>query len=160
MDPRHAAWLESVVDSAAAVGYAALGLGSSFPGAAAIAAAALVAGMLGLSRVEPGLPTFALPAFNPTALPAAAADDELILSESDRLDRHEVADELVLDDVLAELENFSRVVRLFDRSAMPTPGELQSRIDRHLDGSSAAAPPEDASQALREALSQLRRSLR
>ena len=63
----------------------------------------------------------------------------------------------VLDDILAELGPDSRVVRLFDRSAMPTPGQLQSRIDAHQSRSTA---PNDASQQLSEALAQLRRSLR
>jgi hypothetical protein len=47
---------------------------------------------------------------------------------------------------------------LFDRKAMPTPGQLQSRIDRHL--GHRQSTPEDASQALSEALAELRRSLR
>jgi hypothetical protein len=41
---------------------------------------------------------------------------------------------------------------------MPTPGELSDRIDRHLEREPAAAP--DASQALHDALAELRRSLR
>jgi len=52
------------------------------------------------------------------------------------------------------------VVRLFDVSAMPSPGELKHRIDRHLDGPSPSSPPPDASQALHDALSELRRTLR
>jgi hypothetical protein len=67
---------------------------------------------------------------------------------------------LVLDDILAELGPDSRVVRLFDAKSMPTAGELQSRIDRHLDGEMSAAQTSDASQALHEALAELRRSIR
>ena len=76
---------------------------------------------------------------------------ELVLGDADRL--------LVLDDVLAEIGPESRVVRLFDRKAMPTPGQLKSRIDDHLGTASAPAQP-DASQALSDALKELRRSLR
>jgi hypothetical protein len=127
--------------------------------AAASAVLILLAGWKVLGAVAAGSPTFLLPAFDPASLPAADPADE-VLTDSDRLDRPQVADadELVLDDVLARLEDFSRVVRLFDRSAMPTPGELKSRIDRHLE-TPASAPP-DASQALHDALSQLRRTLR
>jgi hypothetical protein len=64
---------------------------------------------------------------------------------------------LLLDDILAELGPDSRVVRLFDRDAMPTPAELKSRIDRHL-GPDGGIP--DAGQALNEALDELRRSIR
>jgi hypothetical protein len=77
---------------------------------------------------------------------------------------------LVLDDILAEIGSDARVVRLFDRNAMPapalTPGQLQSRIADHLaDGGPLSAPynppaTNDASQALSAALAELRRSLR
>lgn len=62
---------------------------------------------------------------------------------------------LALDDILAELGPDSRVVRLFDPATMPSPAELGARIDRHLDPA-----PVDASEALHEALAELRRSLR
>jgi hypothetical protein len=75
---------------------------------------------------------------------------ELVLTDADRL-----PEALVLDDILAEIGPDSRVVRLFDPSAVPTPGQLKARIDRHL----APAESEDATQALFEALAQLRRSL-
>lgn len=86
---------------------------------------------------------------------------ELVLTEADRFQPEPSPPEepLVLDDVLAAVGTDSRVVRLFDRKAMPTPGELSSSINRHLGRPSTAAPP-DASQALSEALAQLRRSLR
>lgn len=79
------------------------------------------------------------------------APDELVLSDSDRL--------LVLDDVLKQIGPDSRVVRLFDHKAMPTPGQLKSRIDDHLGGVTPPAEA-DASQALSDALAELRRSLR
>ena len=97
--------------------------------------------------------------------------DELVLTDDDRLDPNELlltdaerldaepGHLLLLDDVLAEIGPESRVVRLFDRKAMPTPGQLKSRIDDHL-SQGAPAPYPDASQALSDALAELRRSLR
>jgi hypothetical protein len=81
---------------------------------------------------------------------------ELVLTEADRLRPAE----LVLDDILAELGPDSRVVRLFDPAAMPTPGQLNARIERHLGEPEPAAAASDASQALYDALTELRRSLR
>ena len=163
MEARHVQRLESAVDGiaaavlAVAAGYC--GLATGLPPLAATASAVLIllAGWKILGAVAAGPQTFLLPAFDPAPLPAAEPAEELILTDSDRLDHSQVADELVLDDVLARLEDFSRVVRRFDRSAMPTPDELKSRIDRHLE-TPASAPP-DASQALHDALSQLRRTL-
>jgi hypothetical protein len=87
--------------------------------------------------------------------------DELVLSQADRLD---AAAPLVLDDILAAIGPESRVVRLFDRKAMPTPpptpGQLQSRIADHLGDGAPRFAPSDASQALSAALAELRRSLR
>ena len=95
----------------------------------------------------------------------ALGPDELVLTDADRVDGSAPLD---LDGILAEIGPDSRVVRLFDRKAMPatTPGQLQSRIADHLaDGTSPIAPPgahapSDASQALSAALAELRRSLR
>jgi hypothetical protein len=67
---------------------------------------------------------------------------------------------LVLDDILAQLGPDSRVVRLFDPDAMPTPGQLKSRIDRHLEPGEGRAEIPDAGQALNDALDELRRSIR
>ena len=67
---------------------------------------------------------------------------------------------LLLDDILAEIEPDSRVVRLFDPAAMPTAGELRSRIDLHLESGLSAAQSNEAAQALHDALAELRRSLR
>ena len=88
---------------------------------------------------------------------ADRVSDELVLTDADRLHAGEA---LVLDDILAEIGPDSRVVRLFDRSAMPTPGQLRSRIDRHRSQAAAPAGAPDASQALSDALAELRRSLR
>ena len=84
--------------------------------------------------------------------------DELLLTDADRLEAG--TDPLVLDDILTEMGPDSRVVRLFDRKAMPTPGQLKSRIDSHLDRAAQPTAPEDAAQALSDALAELRRSLR
>lgn len=164
MDARHAQRLEGVVDFAAAatlaaaIAYAAAGaIGSS---AAVVAAAgAFFVPLIGLRQLEGGDQSFSLPPFTLADLPQAEFD-ELLLTDADRVeapDSQAAADELVLDDVLADLGEDSRVVRLFDASAMPTPGQLRARIDRHL--GQAAVASTDASAALHEALAELRRSL-
>lgn len=88
-------------------------------------------------------------------------DAELVLTDADRLQDTIAAtsEPLVLDDVLAAVGEGARVVRLFDRKAMPTPGQLSSSIERHLDRAAHASQP-DAAQALSNALAELRRSLR
>ena len=125
--------------------------------------AAAAAGLFGLGgavaalrRVRPEAISFRLADFDPCDLDPA----ELLLTGADRAEAVCSADsqELVLDDELAPAEPESRVVRLFDVSAMPSPGELKARIDRHLDVPSSAPP--DASQALFDALAELRSSLR
>lgn len=72
--------------------------------------------------------------------------------------------ELLLDDPLPAPAVDSRVVQLFAGNRMPTAGQLQRRIDRHLAGDEQhhdrAPTPQDASDALSEALAELRRSLR
>lgn len=151
---------------AVAVGYAAYQwlagfavqpqLGAETGGAAAIA---YLVCSRALNAVRPRgshmpVRTFDLRAIEPLA------PDELLLSEDDR---YEPALEgpLELDDILAEIGPDSRIVRLFDPAAMPTPGELRSRIDDHLDGQSATERQSaEAAQALHEALAQLRRSVR
>jgi hypothetical protein len=80
---------------------------------------------------------------------------ELVLTDADRLD-----DVLLLDDVVASIGPDSRVVRLFDPTAMPTPGQLKARIDRHLDRAPLDSATPDDSQALFDALSELRLGLR
>jgi hypothetical protein len=80
--------------------------------------------------------------------------EELILEEEAILD----SEELVLDDPLPAVERDSRVIRLFDPSS-ETAGEMQARIDRHLQAT-PRPPLSDATQELHEALSALRQSLR
>lgn len=88
--------------------------------------------------------------------------EELLLTDGDRIAAAAPsgpAEPLLLDDVLAQIGPDSRVVRLFDRRSMPTPGQLQSRIDHHL-GHRRPQASLDAAEALSEALAELRRSLR
>jgi hypothetical protein len=128
-----------------------------------------------LRRVSAERPRFQIPVFELPVLDLADVGElllteavELVLTDADRLQTaatQSTEDELILDDILAKLGPDSRVVRLFDRAAMPTAGELNARIERHLRGDAAAVPPPaiepaDASQALHEALAELRRSMR
>ena len=172
---------------AGAAGYAAyalLGDLVSLPElAACAAAAAIIANLLSarsLAAAARRTPRFKVPVFNVgeieiNELILTEADrlpaEELVLGEADRADSNELvlterdrrgtgSEPLILDDILAELGPDSRVVRLFDRKAMPTAGQLKRRIDTHLEGGAAPVPAPDASQALSDALAELRRSLR
>ena len=125
-----------------------------------VATAVSFAGCLyGLRSINPGYADFALPCFEVQEFEAVEVE-ELVLAETDLRPAPEATEPLVLDDILAQIGPDSRVVRLFDRDAMPTPGQLKARIDQHLGDSDNASVPQDASQALREALAELRRSLR
>ncbi len=68
--------------------------------------------------------------------------------------------ELLLDDPLAALPSDSRVVRLFAPAAMPSAGDLAARIDRHLGNAPVETPVREGEDALKDALDELRRSLR
>lgn len=132
-------------------------LGAVSSGAAAIA---YVVSVRALRAVGPAKPRYQVPIFDLREIEPTAID-ELLLMDADALSEAEPGGEpLVLDDILPEIGPEARVVRLFDPAAMPTPGELQQRIDRHLDTGRAAGASADASQALHEALAELRRSLR
>jgi hypothetical protein len=152
MDGRTAERIESAVDAgaatllAAAVAYALHALPITPTVVAGSVAAAFGLTLAGLRQVPPAVTL----AQELTATPVAD-----LLAEADRSLAH-AEDELVLDDILAALNPDSRVVRLFERDPMPTAHEMQARIDRQLDGP-VTAP--DASQALHEALADLRRSL-
>jgi hypothetical protein len=104
----------------------------------------------------------ALPAFDLALLAFPESPGELLLTEVHvpAAGPSEVVggDELLLDDVFVALGPDSRVVRLFDPPPLPTAGELGASIDRHLQSQRKVAPP-DASQALSDALTELRRSL-
>jgi hypothetical protein len=119
---------------AAAVGFAAWAVGSGV-GMAPAAAASLVVTYSGLRRIVPEEQTFAVPNFQLATIeptPQAWSD---------------AADELILEDELGEVSPHARVVRLF--------GSSQS----HLPSNHMRSAPSDASQALIEALAELRRSL-
>ena len=140
------------------VGFVTLG---AFAGGYVVAAGLLR--MLGGGAAGFALPAFELPSLNldPWEELLLTEQVELVLTEADRLTSLKSAeDELILDDILAKLGSDSRVVRLFEPGAMPTPGQLNARIESHLRQASAPAAPADASEALFEALTQLRRSLR
>ena len=139
---------------AAAVGYAVLTWSATPLLATLSAAIAMIGGFRALRAVPPEAAHFELEQFDGCNFEFTQIE-ELLLTDADRID----PPELLLDTALAHFGPESRVVRLFDPAAMPTPAELKARIDRHLDGSSQAAPA-DASQALYDALAELRRSLR
>lgn len=164
--------IELSVDVGAAAAFAAAAAYALFllappPAATAGGAIAFLVACGGLRSVRPHDPGFALADF--AARPIEVEElEELVLTEADRffgelvltdVDRIPVEDELLLEDVLSEAAD-SRVVRLFDVSAMLSPGELHARIDRHLAGSVPPTASTDASQALQQALADLRRSLR
>jgi hypothetical protein len=144
-------------------------------GAATVAAAAFayLLSTRALGAVHPQLPKFPVQIFDVREVePMNSADlvpaddaettDPAELLLTDRVEPADTTGEepLLLDDILAELGSNSRVVRLFDPSAMPTAGELKSRIDNHLDSEISAAQTHDAAKALHDALAELRRSLR
>jgi hypothetical protein len=118
---------------------------------------AYVVAARGLSAVQPKPPRLPVPIFDVRQV-EPYDDGAHSIPEAIEPAEAEPDDALLLDDILAALEPDSRVVRLFDPAAMPTAGELQSRIDRHLEGS--AERNADASQALHDALAELRRSIR
>jgi hypothetical protein len=163
MEARQLDRIEQAIDVAAAAVFAvaaalaAIRLGAAVAVAAGFAALGLCLGLLRSIKAPAG--EFVLQGFEPAALPQCIQLEELELTDADRL--HPAGDgELILEDVLADLSESSRVVRLFDPAAMPSPGELKSRIDRHLDRDSAPPAAADASKALHEALFELRKSLR
>lgn len=137
---------------------------------AAIALLAYTLSTRALIAVQPKPRRLPVPVFDvrdigaiepPELLLTERIEPELLLTDRFEPPAVAVAEEiLVLDDILAELEPNSRVVRMFDPIAMPTPGQLNARIERHLVGDAPPVAPQDASQALHEALAALRRSLR
>ena len=157
--------IEASVDSAAAAVYAVATavvlhlLDASGVYVVVGAGVAFVGCLYGLRSIEPDYVQFALPAFEPNPIDPVELE-ELLLTDADRLRPHAAAEgALLLDDILAEIGPNSRVVRMFDRDAMPTPGQLQARIETHLGEANPPCAPPDASQALHDALANLRRSL-
>src|SRR3954453_7144846 len=161
MDLRTTERIEAVTDVAAAMlfagaaGFAALSAVESLSAALVSAAVAFLGAFMLLLAIGPRQPAFAIARFDLQG-PSTEEFDELVLSELHRVAAR-VSDELVLDDVLAGAEENSRVVRLFDPAAMPAD---RDGFDRQFGGASAVPTPPDASQALLEALSKLRHSLR
>lgn len=155
MNGRTVARIESAVDASAAallagaVAYAVHGLLVTTVGVAASAAGAFGLCFAGLRNV----PVAARESETSTVTPVTE-----LLAEADRSIEAEEQDELVLDDILAALDADSRVVRLFEPGANSPPAQLKEKIGHHL-GSARPAGPVDDSQALHEALSDLRRSL-
>ena len=152
--------IEAGVDAVAAALYA-VGtavvlslLGASAVYVVAGAAISFAGCHYGLRSIEPEYLDFRVPEFAAAEIEAPSAE-ELLLTDAVPPDAPAADDALLLDDILAEIGPDSRVVRLFDREAMPTPAQLKARIDRHLEGERAP----DASRALHEALVELRRSL-
>lgn len=148
---------------ATAAAWCALKLPLTLPMVGGAAAVAFGCAFALLRVVRPEDRRFPIGDFAPVEPPVV--QEELSADEEEQVAEPAGGDELLLDDVLADIPLDSRVVRLFDPSVMPTPGELRARIDRHLGSDRvSAAPPEavqvDASQALHEALAELRRSLR
>jgi hypothetical protein len=159
--------------------------GATAPALAALVAAAMLAPAVGwpmpILAIASGGGMFALayvamravppePRFLPLNEFAAPTidDEELLLDqpwhEELLLDQPLAATsaiaELLLDDPLPAPAPEARVVQLFADGRMPTAGQLINRIDQHLAEGGRAAPPLDASDALSEALAELRRSLR
>jgi hypothetical protein len=134
-------------------------------GVAGAAAGAIGFGLaFALLRRIPGKPGWSVADFTLSTMTAGQEpQSELLLTNADRLPSLDlgsaaqaIADELLLDDPLAPVKAESRVVQLFGPQPLPTAGELQTSIDRHLECRQAP----DASAALSAALAELRRSLR
>jgi len=132
---------EMAVDIAAAAifaGATGFAIWAIAPGPAVVVTAAgagFLAAAFGLRRIKPETHSYRLPAVPlETIEPTQAACGEGV-------------DELILEDALGEVSPHARVVRLF--------GPSQS----HLPSNHARPAPPDASQALVEALAELRRSL-
>lgn len=134
---------------AAAVSYALWTIVAAQSVAAAGGVGAFAACLAGLRRISSAAPC-------DEDAPRCVTPVADLLAEADRSLAH-AEDELVLEDILAALGPNFRVVRLFEPGNMPTPAQMKARIDRHLEGDGTAAP--DASQALHDALADLRRSL-
>lgn len=129
------------------------------PASVASGIAAFLTAWLLLRRVGIGHSRFALPEFDQAEVERQVQE----LPEAapvETVDEQWDADELLLDDIIGSIGPDSRVVRLFDPRSLPTAGELQERIDRHLETAPARLQAPDATQELHEALAALRQSLR
>lgn len=127
---------------AAAIGFA---LSTTTGGQGAAGAGGLVGGaisLFGLRRISPVVERGTAPAAG-VETPVNA-----LLAEADRSIAH-AEDELVLDDILAKLDPDSRVVRLFERQSISNAGGDHGQ----------PVAGQNASEALHQALADLRRSL-
>jgi hypothetical protein len=127
--------------------------------AAAAAASFWISASL-LKAVRPRSRKLPVPVFDVRDVEPMDANGEGVTMQPQSAQAERAEEALLLDDILAELGPESRVVRLFDPAAMPTPGQLQSRIERHLDRHPSAEQSSEATQALHDALAELRRSFR
>jgi hypothetical protein len=150
MDTGRAQRIEAAVEAAAAMLFAAaVAYVLTLAGVApvlrlAASALACASAFYTLRAVQPAERGYTLPAFAIGPVDAAPVD-ELLLTEADRVQ----PDELLLDRALAHIGPESRVVRLFaPAGAAATTGEPKAR------------PAADASKAMLEALTKLRRSIR
>lgn len=151
---------------AAACGYAAYrwlsphvpqpALGAEIGGAAALA---YLCAIRALRTITPTVQELPVPIFDLREYEIVDQPPELLLTERYQAPVETAQEPLELDDVLAEIDPDSRVVRLFDPGAVSNPGQLKERVDRHLRRRSAT-PQDDATEALHEALAELRRSIR
>lgn len=181
MDARLIERVESSIEIAAAavfggaITYAASRwlVGSAQGGWGYLAAAGMLAFLLCLGAMRligRREPHFSVPAFDVRDLELEF--DELLLIDSDRVGSVELvltdndritplpAEPLELDDVLTAIDPDARVVRLFDPKSMPAAEQARIKRGPHRQGASPITAASDASQALSEALAQLRRSLR
>jgi hypothetical protein len=163
VDRAASALFACAVAYAAYVGFAARSAGLIAAAECAAAAVfAYLACVRALSAIQPEARKLPVPFFDVREIePVEPAEPaELLLTDRYQAEGSAGGEPLVLDDVLAELGPDSRVVRLFDPAAMPTPGQLNDRIERHFERGGPPVAPPDASQALHDALAELRRSLR
>lgn len=116
-------------------------------------AATCLIGWLLLARLGSPASDYRVAFFELSMLEPASTEGPLELTEVHQ-------SPLILDDVLHAVGPEARVVRLFDSSAMPSSAELKARVDRYLGQGASWAKSPDASQALVDALTELRRSLR
>jgi len=124
-------------------------------------AAAFGVAWLALRLFRGNQPQFPMPIFDPADYEPEVVEagepvvEELLLDEPVA---EEEEDELLLEVRAWPSAEDSRVIRLFDPARMPTAGELQQRIDRHLQSPDRVIP--DAAQELHDAIAALRQSLR
>src|SRR3954447_22454640 len=165
MKRRTAERLEAAMDIgaatllAAAAGYALYALAIAQTGVAVTAAGTFGLCLTGLRRIPPApaVPELLVALeHQPTPVSDLLAEADRSLASGDAAQR---PNELVLEDILSAVRPDSRVTRLFEPRVMPAPGPLKAQVDRHIGNASPPDVTPDASQALYDALAELRRSL-